>query len=75
MTVARYRLSRNYASKTLGPWLAGAVIELEPEQVLAIERHMPGTLELVGRERSYDAPPHDRMMKRATQKRGQGEGQ
>jgi hypothetical protein len=62
--MGRYRLTRNYASKRLGPWLAGETIRLSPEDAQRIENEAPGTL------RALDAPPHDRMVHAPARKRG-----
>lgn len=62
--MGRYRLIRNYASKTQGPWLAGDVVSLPPEEAQRIENQAPGTL------RALDAPQHDRMVRAPARKRG-----
>ena len=61
--MALYRLTKNYASKRLGPWLAGAVVDMAPEDAQRVENEAAGTL------RALEAPPHDRMIRAATRKR------
>lgn len=70
--MAKYRLKRNYASKTLGPWLAGTIVQLAAEDAQRIENQAPGTLELLDAMRAIEAPPQDRMIK-AAHKRGGGD--
>ena len=63
-----YRLKRNYGTKRLGPWLAGDIADMPPEDAQQIENEAPGTLEPWGR--AVEAPPHDRMIRTAAHKRG-----
>lgn len=61
----RYRLTKNYGSKRgHGPWLAGDVVELAPEEAQWIEAQEPGTL------RALERPPRDRMIRKASSTRG-----
>jgi hypothetical protein len=66
--MALYRLTTNYANKRgQGPWLAGDVVELSPEEALWIERQAPGTL------RAVYAPKRDRMVRQPVATRGENE--
>lgn len=67
----RYVLNWKYASSYGGLWEAGVVVELDEETAEVINRDSPGVLSPEGEAaaRGLDAPPQDRMVRKAS-KRG-----
>ena len=73
----RYVLQWYYASEGVGPYEAGAVVDLADTMAAWINRDSPGTLVAEKPERAYTQPAHDRMVRDATLVRaltGQDEG-
>lgn len=69
----RYRFTQTYRS-SYGAGDRDQVIELDETQAANINRDAPGTLEPVAETRAPDAPPHDRQIARAPQKRTARDG-
>jgi len=66
--MARYRLTKSFTS-SLGPRLAGEVIEITEVEAAWILRASPGVLEPLAEARDVETPPHDRMMRQPQHRR------